>query len=648
MDRTLDDPFAAGRDAFEHHSWQEAYDLLSEADKSGLLSADGLFLLAQAAWWSGRPDTVIEVGERAYGRYLDEGNKSAAAMAAFELARQQAMRGAMPLSQGWFSRAEHLVEDQPDAPVRGYLAWMRGFMANMSGHPEQAIAHFEEALELARVSGDRSVAGLSLHDKGWALCNQGRYAEGLALIDEAMASAVGGEMNPEATGFVYCGMIGICSNRGDYARAAEWTDATMRWCERYHITGFPGICRVHRAEIMRLRGSLPDAEVEARRACEELPRYNYVAGLGYAFYEIGEIRRRMGDFAGAEEAYNRAHEYGQDPQPGLSLLNLAHGNLESASTGARLALASAREPLLRIRLLIAHADIAIATGAVADAATAIEELESLVRDVGTVALKAELSRVRGSLNLARGEVEAAIPDLREALQGWRQIEAPFEMAQVRTLLGRAHAASGDMDGALIELRAARATFEQLGAARAAEQVGALLGEIAGSAPRERATRAFLFTDIVKSTDLVAAIGDEAWEDLLSWHDQTLRSKFASHRGEVANHTGDGFFVAFPDSQSAVEAAVAVQRALAEHRRNTGFAPVVRIGIHRGEATRRGQDYGGGEIHKAARIASQAQGWEILASDETLREVEGFKVGEVRAVELKGVPGPVQVAPVKWR
>jgi adenylate cyclase len=159
----------------------------------------------------------------------------------------------------------------------------------------------------------------------------------------------------------------------------------------------------------------------------------------------------------------------------------------------------------------------------------------------------------------------------------------------------------------------------------------------------------MFTDIVKSTDLVGAIGDEAWGDLLTWHDQTLRSLFASHSGEVAHPTGDGFFVAFEEQGSALHCAVAIQRALAEHRRAHGFALQVRIGIHSGEATRRGQDYGGGEVHKAARIAAQAQGGEILASRETVAEAGGgFKVGQPREVTLKGFAESVSVTTVEWR
>jgi adenylate cyclase len=203
---------------------------------------------------------------------------------------------------------------------------------------------------------------------------------------------------------------------------------------------------------------------------------------------------------------------------------------------------------------------------------------------------------------------------------------------------------------MLEARAARETFARLGARPAAERTAAFIGELGRSTERpERVGRAFMFTDIVKSTDLIGVIGDEAWENLLGWHDKTLRSLFASYGGEVAHHTGDGFFVAFEDPRSALTCAVAVQRALAEHRRTHGFALLVRIGVHAAEATRRGQDYSGGEVHKAARIAALADGGEILASADTVAVADGeFRVSESHEVNLKGVTGPVHVARIEWR
>ncbi|MGH2554520.1 MAG: adenylate/guanylate cyclase domain-containing protein, partial [Actinomycetota bacterium] len=516
---------------------------------------------------------------------------------------------------------------------------------------EAAIARYDEAVELASRSGDRDLYWMSIHDKGHALCLLGRVEEGMTLLDEAMVAVVGGELDPHAAGYVYCGMIGACSRLGEYGRASEWTEATLRWCERQSVPAFPGVCRIHKAELMRLRGSLTKAEEEARMACEELPRFNLFSGMGPANYEIGEVRRRLGDFRGAEEAFARAHEFGFNPQPGLSLLRLAQGKVEAAAAGIRQALDVAPgNRCLQLRLLAAQAEISLVAGDLETASSAADALEGIVSGYQAPALHAIAEGVRGVVRLAKGDAVGALPDLQRAQRAWHQIDAPYEVAELRMMLAKAQRLLGDDDAALMEARAARDTFERLGTRPAAERAAALLGELTPSNERlERVGRAFMFTDIVKSTDLVGVIGDEAWENLLAWHDQTLRSLFASHGGDVAHHTGDGFFVAFEAADSALRCAVAIQRALAEHRRAHGFALQLRIGVHAGEGTRRGQDYSGGEVHKAARITALAEGGEILATVETVQVAdEEFRASEPRAVIVKGVADPVQVARIEWR
>ncbi|MGQ0571629.1 MAG: adenylate/guanylate cyclase domain-containing protein, partial [Armatimonadota bacterium] len=160
---------------------------------------------------------------------------------------------------------------------------------------------------------------------------------------------------------------------------------------------------------------------------------------------------------------------------------------------------------------------------------------------------------------------------------------------------------------------------------------------------------FMFTDIVKSTSLVEAVGDVAWLDLIRWHDQTLRSLFARHGGEEIDHAGDGFFIAFNDAAAAVECAVAIQRTLADHRRGHGFSPQLRIGLHTAAATRAGQGYKGKGVHEAARIAALAEGEQIVASHETVNGAPTrFGASEPRTVSLKGFSEPVQVVTIDWR
>jgi class 3 adenylate cyclase len=163
---------------------------------------------------------------------------------------------------------------------------------------------------------------------------------------------------------------------------------------------------------------------------------------------------------------------------------------------------------------------------------------------------------------------------------------------------------------------------------------------------QRVAKTFMFTDIVKSTDLLEVLGDEVWEPLLRWHDQTLRSLFVAHHGEEVVTTGDGFFVGFDGPDTALACAVAIQRTLVEHRKAHGFAPQIRIGVHAADATQVGRNFTGKGVHEAARIAALAGGGEILASIQTV--TPGFSVSEPRSVTLKGIAEQVEVVSVEWR
>jgi class 3 adenylate cyclase len=482
---------------------------------------------------------------------------------------------------------------------------------------------------------------------------KGNVAEGMALIDEATAPALAGELPPYTTGVIYCNTITACKELADYGRAGDWTEAAKRWCERQAIAGFPGMCRVYRASIMLVRGAWPEAEQEARRACAELKEFN-LSYAAEAFYELGEIRMSAGDMPAAREAFRQAHELGRDPQPGLALLRLAEGNPDGAMACLDEALDEESGDLHRARLLPARVDVALALKDVEQAETATAELEAIADRYGTDALRASAGSARAKLLLFGGDSRSAVRSLKHVLRLWTGVEAPFKVAQARILLAQVHAAEGNADGAVLELEAAASVFERLGALPSLREARELLEELGGSAASTRAsdgqaTRTFLFTDIVRSTNLVEAIGDEAWADLVRWHDQTLRSLFAEHGGDEIDRTGDGFFVAFVDAAAAIECAVAVQRTLAEHRRAHGFSPQVRIGLHTAGATRQGRGYRGKGVHEAARIAALADGGEILAGANTVNAAPPrFPVHKARRVELKGLSDPIDVVAIDWR
>ena len=160
----------------------------------------------------------------------------------------------------------------------------------------------------------------------------------------------------------------------------------------------------------------------------------------------------------------------------------------------------------------------------------------------------------------------------------------------------------------------------------------------------------MFTDIVVSTDLVGIMGDDAWGELLHWHDRELRASIAEHHGLEVSHTGDGFFAAFDRATDAIACAVDIQRRLVRHRREHGFAPWVRIGLHSAEATREGGNYRGQGVHVAARVGAAADREEIVVSSSVV-EAAGrvpFGLSEPRSAQLKGVKEPVELRSVEWR
>ena len=639
------EPLQAARDAALRQSWRQAYDAYAGVDPDEL-SAEDLERYGEAAWWTGRLVEAIDFRQRAYRGYAADGQKRDAARVALRLSWDESGRGAFAVSHGWFANAQRLLEDEPEAIEHGYLALVRAINALFAeGDFPAAIAHFDRAFELGRRFGDRDAQMLALVGKGRALVKSGEIDAGLELLDEATAAAVSGELQPYSSTIVYCMTISSCHDLGDYRRAAEWTDVANRWCDQLDVTGFPGACRVHRAEIMRFRGDLEAAEKVAMAACRELQDFERQITSG-GFYEIGEIRRRLGDLAAAEEAYGKANELGSDPQPGLALLRLAEGKLGAATAGITRSLEEAEQTPARLRRLPAQVEIAVAAGDLKTARAAAAEYENLV-DSYTIggrrapAFEAIAKLADGRIRLAEGDAAGAAQSLRQARDGWKDLGAPYEAAEARLLLALAFRRQGDEHAAKQELEAALATFERIGARRDAERAGELLG-------RQQTTRTFLFTDIVGSTKLLESLGNEKWKKLLARHNDVVREQIVELGGEVAQQTGDGFFAVFVTPRSAIDAAIAIQRALDAEI----VAPDVRIGAHTGagfEEDGGTNRYGGEAVHLAARIGAAAGAGEILVSRETLDgSGTGFRLLESRAEDAKGFEQPVDVISVDWR
>lgn len=638
------------REAASRYAWAEAFELFGAADAAAPLGPDDLDTMANCAWWIGKMRHCIALRERAHAAYLKANDARRAARVAIELGDHHSDLMEPSVASAWIQRASKLLEGEPEGDEHAWLKMAFALAARGEGDMENAGAFAAEAAEIAARHGDKDLFALALAMRGTSLIFLDDVDRGMTMVEEATVGAVSGELGPLATGWIYCMMITVSAHLADWQRAGQWTEAAKRWCDRQAISGFPGVCRVHRAEIMRLRGSLSEAEQEARTATDELGSFNLFF-TALAFKELGEVRLRMGEIDAAEEAFRQANEMGVVPQPGLALVQIQRGKSQAAASSLRRALADEGLGRMdRAKLLPTQLEVALLLGDIETARAAASELEGIAASYTSPALQATAEASLAAVRFADGELGPAEQAAKRACRLFKETDLTYEAARVSLLLGQIYHAEGDADAAQFEVSSALSTFERIGAVPDAERARTMLASVTQSAAPEgrRVAKTFLFSDIVRSTNLLDAIGDDAWADLLKWHDDTLRKLFAEHGGEEVVHTGDGFFIAFENADEAVACAIAIQRSLAEHRRAHGFSPQVRIGLHATEAAEVKGNYHGKGVHEAARIGALAEGGEILTSVSTLGCMSAeVKATDERTVTLKGVAQPVGVASVVW-
>jgi DNA-binding CsgD family transcriptional regulator len=473
-----------GRECCERHAWGEAWRLLSLSDGHVPLDGADLERLALCAYLTGRDDDYLHTLERAHGAHLIAGARLRAARCAFWLGLRLHFRGESGRASGWYARAHRLLEDAPqDCAEAGYLLLQVQEEHAAAGDLPAAVDAVARAAAIGERCGDADLVACARHLQGRLLIAQGDVARGLALLDEAMLAATTGLLSPMVTGLTYCNVIDGCHEAHALGRAREWTDAMTAWCTaQTDMVAFSGVCLVHRAEIMQMRGAWDDALDEAQRAFERCQQARNVATAGKALYQRGEVHRLRGEFAAAEQAYAVASRCGNDPQPGLALLRATQGDAAAAASAIQRALAATGNRWQRARLLPACVEIVLAAGDAAAARRACDELEQIAAGCGSDELHALTAHARATLALADGDAQAALLASRRALQVWQQAEAPYRMARVRLLAGLACRALGDADGAALELDAARAVFEALGAAPDLTRLDALTESVAPQRP----------------------------------------------------------------------------------------------------------------------------------------------------------------------
>ena len=529
-----------GRSSYAGGAWQDAFEALSAAGRAAPLGPEDLELLARAGYMLGRDDDYVDGLERAHRAHLEAGDVPPAVGCAFWIGHNMLFRGDQARASGWFARAERLLEGASDCVERGYLlipVWL-GQMAE--GDSDAACETTAEAAAIGERFGDADLIWIARDEQGRALIQQGRMREGLGLVDEVLVAATAGELSPIMTGIVYCNTIAFCQDAYELRHAREWTEALTGWCERQpEMVAHNGLCLVHRAEIMQLKGAWSDALEEARRAAER-----FTAGVlnqlacGKAHYRVGELHRLRGEFESAEGAYRQASRCGVEPQPGLALLRLAQGQGEKAAAAIRRAVGETTRPLKRAALLPAYVEIMVAVEEQDRARAGSEELEEIAETQASDALRAMSAHARGAVRLAEGDAQEALVALRRAAEIWQRLGAPYESARARVLVGVACEALGDLDATTLEMEAARGIFADLGAAPDLERVGARPAAGAGAQPHVLTGRELEVLRLVAAGRSNRAIAEELVisEHTVARHLQNIFAKLG-----VSSRTAAGAF-----------------------------------------------------------------------------------------------------------
>ncbi len=280
----------SGRQAAQRREWEAALETFHALDREEPLAPDDLQLLADAAWWAGRAEEAVDALERAYTGYVDASMPVEAAGVAATLAYLAFRRLTFSVASGWRTKAARLLEGVPETGAHASLGLLDVAEAVFARRDlERGVELADEVVEQARRTNRTDVEARALAMKGHALVSAGRWRDGLAAVDEAAATALSGGADLRAVSDVYCMTIAACQNLADFGRAAEWTDQAERFMSEHSIRGYPGVCQIHRASLKRMKGAWPEAEAQARIACEDLQRFHILDVVGFAGHSTGSL-----------------------------------------------------------------------------------------------------------------------------------------------------------------------------------------------------------------------------------------------------------------------------------------------------------------------------------------------------------------------
>ncbi|AMB58549.1 helix-turn-helix transcriptional regulator [Microterricola viridarii] len=458
----------AGLVAFAERRWDDACTLLGGAEAAAPLLLDQLEMLARAAALCGRDDEAFDALARTYHGYLaveapTDADELRAARAAFWLGYRLGSLHERGRSHAWLARSAELANRHPGAVEHGYLLLPGIHHLLHLGDAAGSAATAAEAVAIGFRHSDAELQALGTQLRGRALLADGLLDAAVDAFGEAMLLAADDSVTELPRGLVYCSVLDGCQQAFAVERAREWAEVLSDWAlAQPQLLLFTGRCRVHRAELLCLGGAWQAALAEAETVIAN-PRAE-AHELGAANYQRGEIYRLRGEFALAEVAYRDANDCGHDPHPGLALLRLAEGRADDAAAGIGRVLATTEQSLSRAQVLPAAIEIALTRGAIADAAALSAELDRIAQAHPSTLLETLAVQASGLLALADGRPADALPQLRRAQSAWVDLDSPYYVARVRTLLGECLSALGDGEGARWEQTAAEAALVRLGAA----------------------------------------------------------------------------------------------------------------------------------------------------------------------------------------
>jgi len=472
---TIAEQLARGREAFDTRSWERAHACLAAADQASPLEPEDLETLATAAYLTGRHEPCTDLWVRAHRGYVSRGDPEQAAGCAYWLAFTLVNRGEFALAAGWVSRGVELLDiGTRDCVQRGYLLMLTGIQALMQGDAERALPTILQVRAIADRFADADLTVLSRLGHGQTLLELGRTDEGVGLLDGVMVAVTSGEVSATVAGLAYCAVISACHDIFDVRRAQQWTTALTHWCDAQpDLVPYTGQCLVHRAEIMQLRGAWTDATEAAHAAFERFELAGDHVSAGAAYYVAAELDRLHGDAERADVGYREASLRGRDPQPGLALLRLAQGRTDAAVSIIRRVVDETQDRVRRPRVLAGQVEIMLAVGDLPAARAACAELDRIATGCGAPLLLATAHQCTGAVLLAGDDARGALARLRIAWSTWRELDAPYEAARTRVLIGLGCRALGDEDSARLELDAARSVLHRLGAGPDVTRIDAL-------------------------------------------------------------------------------------------------------------------------------------------------------------------------------